>query len=64
MMTVDEMVNYDIIVEHEIATPEELNLAFNLIGGSWTNVLNAVVYIRTGYRSLEQYLQSEMEEGE
>lgn len=61
-MTGKEMMEYDYIVESGIATAEELNLAFNLVDGSWTEVFNKVIYIRTGYRSLEQYIQEEMEE--
>ena len=62
MMTEKEMRDYDYIVECGIATAEELNLAFNLVGNSWTEVFNKVVYIREGYRSLEQYIQAKMEE--
>ena len=61
-MTGKEMMEYDYIVESGIATAEELNLAFNLVGGSWTEVFNKVIYIREGYRSLEQYIQATMEE--
>ena len=64
MMTTEEMITYDQIVEMGIATAEELNLARNLVCGSWTEVFNQVVYIRTGYRSFEQYLDAEMEEDE
>lgn len=61
-MTTKEMMMYDEIVELGIATPEELNLARNLVDGSWEEVLNSVMYIRTGYRTLESYIESEMEE--
>ena len=61
-MTTYEMHYYDYIVECGIATSEELNLARNLVAGSWTDVLNAVMFVRTGYRSLEQYLEAEEEE--
>lgn len=56
MMTTEECVLYDQLVEYEIATPDELNLARNLASGSWEEVLNSVLYIRTGYRNLQQYL--------
>jgi hypothetical protein len=46
----------------EIATVDELNLARNLMSGSWLEVLNAVLFIRTGYRSLEQMIEAEDEE--
>ena len=61
-MTDKEMRDYDYIVECGIATSSELNLARNLVSGSWTEVLNAVVKIRTGYQDLDQYIGCEMEE--
>ena len=60
-MTTDEMIMYDQLVEMEIATVDELNLARNLMAGSWTEVLKAVLYVRTGYRSIEQMLEEEEE---
>jgi len=62
MMTQEEMYLYDYMVETEIATAEELNLARNLVSGSWLEVLNSVLFIRTGYRSLEQLQDAEEEE--
>lgn len=62
IMTPQEMFLYDYIVETEIATAEELNLARNLVSGSWLEVLNSVLYIRTGYRSLEQLQDAEEED--
>ena len=61
-MTQNEMMKYDQMVELEIATAEELNLARNLMGGSWNDVLDAVCFVRTGYRTFEQYIEAEMEE--
>lgn len=61
-MTTEEMITYDQIVEMGIATAEELNLARNLVSGSWEDVLRSVIYIRTGYRSLEQLIEAEEEE--
>lgn len=61
-MTVEEMITYDIIVDLGIATAEELNLARNLVGGSWTDVFTQVIYIKTGYRSLDQMIEAEDEE--
>lgn len=59
MMTLEEARMYDFVVENEIATPEELNLAFNLVGNSWTYVIESVLYIRTGYRNISQYIRGE-----
>lgn len=61
-MTQDEMMKYDQIVEWGIATANELNLARNLMSGSWNEVLDAVCYVRTGYKTWEQYIENEMEE--
>lgn len=61
-MTTEEMITYDQIVEFGIATAEELNLVRDIISGSWTDIYNAVIYARTGYRSFEQYLDAEMGE--
>lgn len=59
MMTTEEMVMYDQLVDMGIATAEELNLARNLVSGSWEDVLTSVLYIRTGYRSIEQMFEEE-----
>ncbi|WP_405285596.1 hypothetical protein [Methanobrevibacter sp.] len=50
------------IVELGIATADEINLAFNVAQTTWTELLNRVVYARTGYRTLEDYMESEDEE--
>lgn len=59
MMTTEEMVMYDMMIELEVATSEELNLARNLVSGSWKEVLTQVLDIRTGYKSIEQMLEEE-----
>lgn len=61
-MTTNEMIKYDQIVEYGIATAEELNLVRNLMSGEWNEVLDAVCYVRTGYKTWEQYLTEMMEE--
>jgi len=58
-MTTDEMILYDQLVDMEIATPDELNLARNLMAGEWMEVLQAVLFIRTGYRTIEQMYEEE-----
>lgn len=60
-MTREEMFMYDQMVEIGIATAEELNLARNLMAGTWMDVLTAVLYIRTGYRDLDQLIAEEDE---
>lgn len=64
MMTQTEMIKYDMMVEMGICTADELNLVFNLVGNSWTEVIDKIIYIRTGYRDYEQYIQVKMEEDE
>jgi hypothetical protein len=61
-MTTNEMIKYDQIIEFGIATAEELNLARNLVSGEWNEVLDSVCYVRTGYKTWEQYLEDKMEE--
>ena len=59
MMTTEEMVMYDMMIELGVATSEELNLARNLVSGSWKEVLTQILDIRTGYKSIEQMLEEE-----
>ena len=61
-MAQEEMMKYDQMVEWGIATAEELNLARNLLSGSWNEVLDAVCYVRTGYKTWENFIENEMEE--
>ena len=63
-MTVEEMVMYDQLVDMGIATTDELNLARNLMAGEWMEVLNAVLFVRTGYRSMAQMMEAEDEDFE
>lgn len=60
-MAENEIRGYDYIVKLGIATTEEINLVRNVLDGSWTDVYNAIIYARTGYRTIEQYIESEME---
>ena len=59
MMTTEECVMYDQLVDMGIATPDEINLAFNISNSGWTDTLNSILYIRTGYRSISQMLEEE-----
>lgn len=51
---------WDYLTETEIATDEELGLAVALCGYT-LETLERVLYIRTGYRSLEQIREEEEE---
>jgi len=60
MMTTDECIFYDQLVDMSIATPDEINLVFNCSTWSnWEECLNAILYCRTGYRSIAQMLEEE-----
>ena len=60
-MTTEEMVMYDMMVELGVATSEELNLARDLVSGSWKEILTQVLDIRTGYKSIEEMLEEEQQ---
>jgi len=61
-MTTEEMITYDQIVEMGIATPEEINLVRNVANGTWTEILNGIIFARTGYHSIQQAIEAEDEE--
>jgi hypothetical protein len=46
---------YDILVEYEIATEDEINLVCNIIGYN-IETMEDILYVRTGYRSFDQLL--------
>lgn len=60
-MNTREMMMYDYVVECGVCTAEELNLVKN-IGGTWEEVIDLVVSIRTGYKTFDQWVECEMEE--
>lgn len=47
---------WDAIVEYGIATEEELELV-TAINGYHDDALNDVIFVRTGYRNIEQFLE-------
>ena len=49
---------WDYIVENGIATDEELKLV-TCINGYNAEALNSVIYARTTYHSMEQYIEGE-----
>jgi len=60
MMTDREQYIWEELVELGIATNEELGLATALCGTT-EETLNRVLYIRTGYRTLEQMFTEDEE---
>lgn len=49
---------WNTIIEYNIATENELMLITSILGYN-EETLNQVIYARTGYRDIEQYLESE-----
>lgn len=49
---------WDAIVENGIATNEEIGLVVGAFGMSEEN-LNKIIYVRTGYNDIEQFLEEE-----
>jgi hypothetical protein len=54
---------WDYLVESQIATEEELKLV-TYINGYSIESLESVIYVRTGYRSIDQLLDLDEEEEE
>ena len=52
---------YDYLIDYDIATEEEIGLVCS-INGTNLESLESILYVRSGYRSLEQI--KEMEEDE
>ena len=52
----DRMEIWDAIVKHGIATEEEQELGTS-ISGQHDDGLNDVIWVRTGYRDIEQFLE-------
>lgn len=57
MYCIEDM--WDLIIDYKIATEEELQLVTN-INGYNSETLNDIIYVRTGYRDLIQYEESEI----
>ena len=53
-MTIEEM--WDVLIEDGIATADELNLVTDLMGYR-EDVLESVLYARTGYRDFPQFTE-------
>jgi len=49
---------YDLLIKDEIATEKEIQLCCNIMGFN-IETLNSILFARTGYRSLAQYLEYE-----
>ena len=60
-MKFDEQMEF--LEEYGIATWDEIQLVMCIAGRS-QEILNRILYARTGYRSIEQYLECEEEDWE
>ena len=58
-MTREEEEKYDTVVEYSVATEAELNLVMYIVPGSWTEIIDDVIFARTGYKSFEQWAEEE-----
>lgn len=57
-MTKSEL--FERIINDGIATESEVNLVTDITGYS-VETLNQIIYVRTGYRNIEQYEESEID---
>ena len=57
-MTKSEL--FERIINDGIATESEVNLVTDIVGYS-IETLNQIIYVRTGYRNIEQYEESEID---
>ena len=57
-MTKSEL--FERIINDEIATESEVDLVTDIAGYS-VEILNQIIYVRTGYRNIEQYEESELD---
>ena len=60
-MTTNEL--WTLIVEYGIATDSEIDLVTDINGNS-IETLNDIIYARTGYRDIESYEESELDDEE
>ena len=58
-MTREEEKKYDTVVEYGVATEAELDLVMCTVPDSWTEIIDDIIYARTGYKSFEQWAEEE-----
>ena len=58
-MTREEEEKFDTIVGYSVATAADLDLVKCIVPGSWTEIIDDIIYARTGYRSFEQWAEEE-----
>ena len=58
-MTREEEKKYNTVVEYSVATEAELDLVKYIVPGSWTEIIDDVIYARTGYDSFKQWAEEE-----
>jgi hypothetical protein len=55
MLTLNEQLIWDTLVEYGIATDEEIDLVVKINGQS-AETLNSILYARTGFRTIESFV--------
>lgn len=58
-MELDEIIDY--LIENDIATREEIDLVTGINGYNEESI-DDIIFYRTGYQDIEQYLESEDED--
>lgn len=58
-MTREEEKKYDTVVKYGVATGAELDLVKCIVPGSWTDIIDDIIFARTGYDSFEQWEEEE-----
>ena len=58
-MTNEERDLYDDIINYGIATEQEMALVL-IINGTSIEQLNNIIYVKTGYRDIEQFIEEEI----
>ena len=58
-MTREEEKKYNTVVEYGVATEAELDLVKCIVPDYWTEIIDDVIYARTGYNSFEQWAEEE-----
>lgn len=61
-MTEKESKMYDTILDFGIASCDAINLVRCICAGSWEEILNKIVYARTGYKTLDDFLIADADE--
>lgn len=59
----DFCIVYDAIIDYDIASPDEIGVACHF-GGRMVETLNELIYFKTGYQDIEDFITCEVNDGE